>query len=1190
MSSITWTNTTSGNWNTGSNWSGGAEPGAADDVTISTSQAITVTYSTGNDAVLSLYTGGNDTLSVTGGKLQVNGNSSLYGAVSQTNGSLILAGGRAFMNSGLQQAGGTVDIASGYLTIGGAGSTLNGTITGSTLILSAGTDNLGASSVLSVAALDVSGANVNLAGNLTQAGVVDVAGGTLAIGGNTLTLSGTTGLTGGVISGSGSVVLSGATELGNFAFEGTEAVTNSGTITQTNSTYFGYNGTDSVSFTNTATGVWRIGGDFVVYGNANTALVNQGTIVKTGGTGRAYIQDSLASNGTLTVGAGLLQLNGANDVLTGTVNGAGTLEITSGATKLGPGLTLGVGGMLLDGAAVTLGGALTYANSWAQTAGTLSLGGFALTLSGAAALDGGIVTGAGTLALSGSNTELSGTVLEGSIAVSNTGTTTQSGSFYIGYNSTDTVKFTNAATGLYRLESGQAIYATAAGSFANAGTLEKTGSGVANINASLSNTGTIKVDGGALVLQGGTATLGGTVSGTGVLALNASASTIAKGLKLLVGNTQLEAGVLTMGENLTYAGNYLQSAGTLALGKFTFLDTASVTLDSGVVNGTGVLAVKTAAINGLALEGSATLKNIGTLTVASSFYDGYNSGDTAHILNAGAASLVRLANNATIYATAGSTFVNTGTIEKIGGAGISLIAANLTSTGKISVDLGTLRVQGASNSIGGAVLGAGTLEMNAGADTLASGLTMTVAGLLLDGATVTLGGALTYAGAFDQTTGTLALGGNTLTLSGNAQLAGGSIGQSGTVVNTGALTVSNSVLTGSTVLQNGGTLAEAGSLYVGYNGTDTVQLQNLAAGLYRLENNATMFGTAGSLFSNAGTLVKTGGGTATIQVNFTNTGSVSILGGGLTLSGPNETLGGTISGAGGLTLAAGAVTISAGASLATGNLALSGATVNLGGAETYGGVFIDTTGTLALGGNTLTLNGAASFGGGVANGSGTVALAGTSTMLGAFAFEGSVQVANSGTLNVLSGFFVGYNTTDTATLRNSGTLNMGSVGISGQAGDTVVNSGTIAKALGAGIGFIQPGLTNTGTVSVSQGTLSFLGVVGGAGHFSIGTGSEMIFAAAASGGAVTMGAFADLAVNATAGFTDTIGGFSAGDIIDLNGIGWTGTLTTFNFAATTDKLTVSNGTNAITLQLAGSYTNTSFALFSDNGTTAIHHT
>ena len=81
-----------------------------------------------------------------------------------------------------------------------------------------------------------------------------------------------------------------------------------------------------------------------------------------------------------------------------------------------------------------------------------------------------------------------------------------------------------------------------------------------------------------------------------------------------------------------------------------------------------------------------------------------------------------------------------------------------------------------------------------------------------------------------------------------------------------------------------------------------------------------------------------------------------------------------------------------------------------------------------------------------------------------------------------------------------------------------------------------------------------------------------------------------LGLNSVAGFTDTIGGFALGDVIDLNGMSYTGTTTTFSFDGTHDRLAVTNGSSSITLQLTGSYNASSFALFSDNGVVGITHT
>src|SRR5437879_5707341 len=54
LSPISWIKPDSGNWEIGSNWSGGAVPGASDDVIIDVPGNITVTHGTGFDSVHSL--------------------------------------------------------------------------------------------------------------------------------------------------------------------------------------------------------------------------------------------------------------------------------------------------------------------------------------------------------------------------------------------------------------------------------------------------------------------------------------------------------------------------------------------------------------------------------------------------------------------------------------------------------------------------------------------------------------------------------------------------------------------------------------------------------------------------------------------------------------------------------------------------------------------------------------------------------------------------------------------------------------------------------------------------------------------------------------------------------------------------------------------------------------------------------
>ncbi|HBI43673.1 MAG TPA: hypothetical protein DDY78_12610 [Planctomycetales bacterium] len=94
-------NPNSGNWDVGSNWSGGVAPGLGDTAVINTAATATITIQSSDFiSVQSITTASNDTLSITGpinggagGALEVTaGNSTLSGALSMTGGSLTATG------------------------------------------------------------------------------------------------------------------------------------------------------------------------------------------------------------------------------------------------------------------------------------------------------------------------------------------------------------------------------------------------------------------------------------------------------------------------------------------------------------------------------------------------------------------------------------------------------------------------------------------------------------------------------------------------------------------------------------------------------------------------------------------------------------------------------------------------------------------------------------------------------------------------------------------------------------------------------------------------------------------------------------------------------------------------------------------------------------------------------------------
>ena len=143
-------------------------------------------------------------------------------------------------------------------------------------------------------------------------------------------------------------------------------------------------------------------------------------------------------------------------------------------------------------------------------------------------------------------------------------------------------------------------------------------------------------------------------------------------------------------------------------------------------------------------------------------------------------------------------------------------------------------------------------------------------------------------------------------------------------------------------------------------------------------------------------------------------------------------------------------------------------------------------------------------------------------------------------------------------------------------------------AEGAGTKTMALAVINSGSIQVAQGGMVFQDAVSGAGMVAQGAGTGLVFQAATSGGSVTMGLDSTLGVSTAAGFTDVIGGFAAGNLIDLNGFGYS-SAPTLAFNAATDKLTVTEGSGSFTLAFSGAHSASDFLAVNDHGTIGIVH-
>jgi len=889
MSNIDWTGTTSGNWTDAADWSGGAVPGASDNVSIDVA-GITVTVSTAGQAASSLTT----TLSafdVTGGELDIGGFASFGGSYAQSGGLLHLAGNGGSFNGSLTLTGGTISLVSGTLTATG------------TLAISGGAIDQAAGTLLFEAATSLSGSGTiaSVAGGLNALASVTVSSGLMLFENQ----SSGANFYGDLTQTGGSIDLAhGAlTSYGNFAEDGGSMLLNwyGGTFLGTTSLVAG-------TITSTAATM-----------TVDGAYSQTGGLLALGGRGAVFAGPmTLGTGGTITLVLGALQTEGVAS-LAGTVSGAGTLLVDGGTTTLASGIHLSLphldvqqGTLALASSlkTLTVGGAL-----WVESQGTLALGTDTLNLSAATVLAGDIA-GHGTLNADAGAT-LDGVAIDDATVLDLYGTSKLVNDMFIGSGVGSTAEVDVERRSSLLLTGNDTIYDNSSkGTLGNAGLIEKTaGSSLAQIDANFTSTGTVDITVGSLELTGRATSLSGLIEGAGTLVLNSLDTTLVKGIALTVSKVELigngGSGQQThLAQDLSFANRWDQQGGTLVLSHGATLALSGLTsLEGGLITGTGTIAT-TANVNvdAIDIEGPTVLSIAGTATQTGTADLGASAGLGAEISIATGASWF-IEQDSSIVGTNG-TILNDGLFSKRNGSAVSTITSALDSVGTVTIGNGTLSLAGHA-SLGGTVSGAGVLEL-AGTVALASGLVLTAAQTDIGGnnALITLGGNLADSHAFSIDNGNLQLDGNTLTLSGLTVLDGGLIGGQGTpsggaIVTSGSLILSGtanasvSIGPGASLLV-GGPAEQVNNIVIGD------QSSGYGAGIHSLlqiDAGATYTLDGGANIQGNGTLSVLG--TLSLPDDAANTISTAVVNSGLIQAGNAQlTFAGSLSGTGTLTVGA----------------------------------------------------------------------------------------------------------------------------------------------------------------------------------------------------------------------------------------------------------------------------------------------
>ena len=559
--------------------------------------------------------------------------------------------------------------------------------------------------------------------------------------------------------------------------------------------------------------------------------------------------------------------------------------------------------------------------------------------------------------------------------------------------------------------------------------------------------------------------------------------------------------------------------------------------------------------------------------------------------------------------TVGENLAYSGAFTEAAGSNVS-ISANATMT--LS---GSSTLTGSTSGAGGLTLGGGTVAINGGANLTQAKLTLSgaatavalnetlsYAGTFLQNANPTLsiasGDTLTLTGSSTLTgsisgAGALTLGGGTVAINGGAKLTEAKLTLSGAAT---AVTLNKNLSYGGTFLQNANpTLSIASGDTLTLTGSSTLTGSISGAGALTLGGGAVAINGGAKLteakltLSGAATKVTLNenlsyGGTFLQNANPT----LSIASGDtLTLTG-SSTMTGSISGAGALTLGGGTVAINGGAKLTEAKLTLSGAAtkVTLNENLSYGGTFLQNANpTLSIAsGDALTLTGSSTLTGSI-SGAGGLTLGGGAVAInsGAKLTEAKLTLSGAGTAVTLN-----------ENLSYAGTWDItddSGIGLGASASSAITNNGLFEKTDGTGTSAIAPAFTNAHNILVSSGTLDFQGAVSG-------TGTDTINGASTLEVDSTLGANQAINFSGSGGALDLadplgyagshIGGFAAGDHVGFAGA-WSLLSFSENSADTLGTLTLTNGTNHVALEFAGSFTKSDFSI-ATRGTTIIEHT
>jgi len=566
-----------------------------------------------------------------------------------------------------------------------------------------------------------------------------------------------------------------------------------------------------------------------------------------------------------------------------------TLGGASGGTQ-----TLSIG----SSRTLTLNGDSTVGASgvMALSGGTLD-GAGSLTVDGAFDWSGGTVQSTGVFTVN-STLDFSGTsgkFMDG-CTITNKGTANVTGTGIVYFQNGASFDNQAGATFDFQTDADLNYSGGAATTFNNAGTLTKSGgAGTSTIGLVFNNTGQVNVSSGILELKGGGAYTGDFAIASGCTLQFCGGTHSLDGVDFTgSGTVKVTAGEV----DTTGSGATVSNATTMAL---------SGGYPAPIFGGDGPLTLNGPSEWGhVTIQGTGALTNNATMTISGA---DAKIMDTRTITNKGTANvtgtgIVYFQNGASFDNQAGATFDfqtdadlnysggaattfnNAGTLTKSGGAGTSTIGLVFNNTGQVNVSSGILELKGGGAYTGDFAIASGcTLQFCGGTHSL-DGVDFTGSGTVK----VTAGEVdTTGSGATVSNATTMALSGGypapifggdgPLTLNGPSEWGHVTIQGTGALTNNATMTISgaDAKIMDTRTITNKGTANVTGTGIVYFQ--NGASFDNQAGATFDFQTDADLnhSGGAATTFNNAGTLTKSAGtGTATIDMDFTNSGGVDV--------------------------------------------------------------------------------------------------------------------------------------------------------------------------------------------------------------------------------------------------------------------------------------------------------------------------